>query len=217
MLEEEVDSAGPIACEGPTERAYLSAVMPGYPSVRETPRDYDSPRTVAHTPSFASARVKPAPRVASSQPRDLSPAAPSHGYSTSETPEAKVLRALAEAGYANIGIPDLARLLPPDSFQEELVVMADVRAYYHVAYKRIIDHIPLTIEHALHHALAEQLSQSLFKSLLTDVASGSNFSERMNELVSEDASIAQKRASLSTRKQRLSDIRRRLMTFGNST
>jgi hypothetical protein len=56
-------------------------------------------------------------------------------HSTWETPEAKALRALAEAGYANIGIPDLARLLPPDSFQEELVVMADVRAYYHVAYK----------------------------------------------------------------------------------
>ncbi|KAG1878984.1 P-loop containing nucleoside triphosphate hydrolase protein [Suillus subluteus] len=120
-------------------------------------------------------------------------------------------------GMPILGLPDLARLLPPDSFQEELIVMADVRAYYHVAYKRIIDHIPLTIEHSLHHALAEQLSQSLFTSLLTDVASGHNFSERMNELVSEDASIAQKRASLSTRKQCLSDIRRKLMTFGNST
>ncbi|KAG2073824.1 hypothetical protein BDR04DRAFT_1151940, partial [Suillus decipiens] len=165
------------------------------------------------------------------QPLTWAPVTPSPVYSVSETPEAKALRALAEAGYANLGIPDLARLLPPDSFQEELVVMADVRAYYHVAYKvsldfclqfnllipkqRIIDHIPLTIEHTLHHALAEQLSQSLLTSLLTDVASGPNFSERMNELVSEDPSIAQKRASLLTRKQRLSDIRRRLVTFGN--
>ncbi|KAG1792765.1 P-loop containing nucleoside triphosphate hydrolase protein [Suillus plorans] len=134
----------------------------------------------------------------------------------SEPPESKALRALAEAGYTNLSIPDLARLLPPDSREKELIVMADVRAYYHVAYKRVIDHIPLTIEHALHHALAEQLSQSLLTSLLTDVASGSNFSERMNELVSEDPSVAQKRASLSTRKQRLSDIRRRLVTFGNN-
>jgi hypothetical protein len=52
-----------------------------------------------------------------------------------ETPEAKALRSLAEAGYPNIQASDLARLLPPDSFEEELVVMADVRAYYHVAYK----------------------------------------------------------------------------------
>jgi len=133
-----------------------------------------------------------------------------------ETPEAKALRSLAEAGYPNIRVSDLARLLPPDSFEEELVVMADVRAYYHVAYKRVIDHIPLTIEHGLHHAVAKQLSQSLITSLLTDVASGPNFSDRMDELVSEDPSIAQKRAMLSTRKRRLSDIRRRLTTFSNN-
>ncbi|KAG2113719.1 P-loop containing nucleoside triphosphate hydrolase protein [Suillus discolor] len=134
-----------------------------------------------------------------------------------ETPKAKALRALAEAGYAGLQVSDLARLLPPDSFEEELVVMADVRAYFHIAYKRIIDHIPFTIEHALHHALAKQLSQSLLTSLLTDAASGSNFSERMKELVSEDASIAQRRLMLSTRKERLLNIRRRLMTFSNST
>ncbi|KAG2067161.1 hypothetical protein BDR04DRAFT_1144485 [Suillus decipiens] len=133
-----------------------------------------------------------------------------------ETLEDKALRALAEAGYANLRISDLARLLPPDPFEEELVVMADVRAYYHVAYKRITDHIPLTIEHALHHALAGQLSQSLLTSWLTDITSGPNISERMNELVSEDASIAQKRIMLSTRKQRLLDIRRRLVTFTDS-
>jgi hypothetical protein len=52
-----------------------------------------------------------------------------------DTPEAKALRALADAGYANLRVSDLARLLPPDSFEEELSVMADVRAYYHVAYK----------------------------------------------------------------------------------
>ncbi|KAG2046501.1 hypothetical protein BDR06DRAFT_965031 [Suillus hirtellus] len=134
-----------------------------------------------------------------------------------ETPKAKALRALAEAGYAGLQVSDLARLLPPDSFEEELVVMADVRAYFHVAYKRIIDHIPFMIEHALHHTLAKQLSQSLLTSLLTDAASGPNFSERMKELVSEDASIAQRRLMLSTRKERLLNIRRRLMTFSNST
>jgi hypothetical protein len=39
----------------------------------------------------------------------------------------------------------------------------------------------------------------------------------MNELASEDASIAQKRTKLSTRKQRLLDIRRRLVTFADTT
>ena len=50
-----------------------------------------------------------------------------------ETLEA--LRALAEAGYPNLRVSDLARLLPPDSWEEELIVMADVRAYYQVGYK----------------------------------------------------------------------------------
>jgi hypothetical protein len=52
-----------------------------------------------------------------------------------EPPESKALRALAEAGYTGLTIPDLSRLLPPDSREKELIVMADVRAYYHVAYK----------------------------------------------------------------------------------
>ncbi|KAG2044019.1 hypothetical protein BDR03DRAFT_996026 [Suillus americanus] len=222
MVEGPMECEGPMEGEGPTE--YGGPMERAYPSeVRDSPRETPRARAVAYTPSFdsqPSARAQPAIWAVPEQAPVLRSATSSRVYATSETPEAKALRALAEAGYANIGISDLARLLPPDSFLEELVVMADVRAYYHVAYKaslRIIDHIPLTIEHALHHALAEQLSQSLLTSLLTDVASGPNFSERMNELVSEDASIAQKRASLSTRKQRLSDIRRRLMTFGSST
>ncbi|KAG1812617.1 P-loop containing nucleoside triphosphate hydrolase protein [Suillus subaureus] len=72
-----------------------------------------------------------------------------------ETPEAKALRALAEAGYAGLRVSDLARLLPPDSFEEELVVMADVRAYYHVAYKASLTH------HLRFNALITSSSASL--------------------------------------------------------
>jgi hypothetical protein len=56
-------------------------------------------------------------------------------YSTVEWPVDKALRSLAEAGYPNLRVQDLARLLPPDPYEEELIVMADVRAFYHVAYK----------------------------------------------------------------------------------
>ncbi|KAG1742200.1 P-loop containing nucleoside triphosphate hydrolase protein [Suillus lakei] len=184
---------------------------PGWPSC---PNDYLTPDDDCPPPfkEFESG-------ASEDRPAKSSPAKSSYGTPCPvrlEMPEAKALRALAEAGYAGLRGSDLARLLPPDSFEEELVVMADVRAYYHVAYKRIVDHIPFTIEHDLHHALAKQLSQSLLTSLLTDVASGSNFAERMDELVSEDPSIAQKRVMLSTRKERLLEIRRRLMTFSNS-
>ena len=48
----------------------------------------------------------------------------------------RALSALAELGYRNLSEKDLARLNKvPDNFQEELMVMADVRAYFQVAYK----------------------------------------------------------------------------------
>jgi hypothetical protein len=60
----------------------------------------------------------------------------SHPYSSmEESPDVKALRALAAAGYPNLRVQDLARLLPPDPYEEELIVMADVRAFYQVAYK----------------------------------------------------------------------------------
>ncbi|KAG1775502.1 P-loop containing nucleoside triphosphate hydrolase protein [Suillus placidus] len=204
-IREEV--GGPIPARPETPKS--PEVRPNFDDAcREWGREGSSP-IVSQTSAFAYA-IPSESKSGKTKPRINSTL-------MAETPEDKALRALAEAGYANLRVSDLARLLPPDSFEEELIVMADVRAYYHVAYKRIVDHIPFTIEHALHHALAGQLSQSLLTSLLTDIASAPNFSERMSELVSEDASIAQKRIMLSTRKQRLFDIRRRLVTFTDST
>jgi hypothetical protein len=56
----------------------------------------------------------------------------SRPFTMAETPGANALRALAEAGHPDLWGADLTR---PDSYEEELVVMADVRAYYHIAYK----------------------------------------------------------------------------------
>jgi hypothetical protein len=50
-------------------------------------------------------------------------------------PTQTALEALAEVGYANITASDLSRLSPPDEFEEELQVMANVRAYFQVAHK----------------------------------------------------------------------------------
>ncbi len=62
-------------------------------------------------------------------------------YSRSGTPSPspieKALSTLAELGYKNLTATDLARLTQEDRFQEELIVMADVRAYFQVAYKVI--------------------------------------------------------------------------------
>lgn len=47
----------------------------------------------------------------------------------------RALAALKELGYGDISKVDLARLTPTDAFEEELMVMANVRAYFQVAYK----------------------------------------------------------------------------------
>lgn len=52
-----------------------------------------------------------------------------------ESPLDRALAALRELGYKDLVESDLDRLIPPDEYEEELVVMADVRAYFQVAYK----------------------------------------------------------------------------------
>jgi hypothetical protein len=51
------------------------------------------------------------------------------------SPHRIALNALAAIGYPGLAIQDLLRLAPRDQFKDELVVMADVRGYFEVAYK----------------------------------------------------------------------------------
>lgn len=69
---------------------------------------------------------------------------PSPSY---ERYERKVIQALKEAGYGNVRVEDLERLRTCE-FQEELTVMARVRAYFQVAYK-VSNGIPLTAIYVL--------------------------------------------------------------------
>ncbi|KAF8839207.1 hypothetical protein BDN67DRAFT_970437 [Paxillus ammoniavirescens] len=128
---------------------------------------------------------------------------------------ANALSYLSQAGYQGLTADDLTRLRPqnPDAFEDELIVMADVRAYFHVAYKRVIDHIPLKIEHSLHQALAGKLSVTLLQSLIIDTTARGDFAERMAELASEDPVVALKREHLQARRARLHEYRRKLVNF----
>ena len=46
-----------------------------------------------------------------------------------------VLSGLAKLGYEGIKEVDLGKLNPPDMYEDELAVMAEVRAYFQVSYK----------------------------------------------------------------------------------
>lgn len=69
-----------------------------------------------------------------SQPSTTADAVTSGGTKRSQL-EADALSALAKLGYVGLTVDDLGKLNPPDEYEEELNVMAEVRAYFQVAYK----------------------------------------------------------------------------------
>ena len=79
--------------------------------------------------------------------------------------------------------------------------------------QRVIDYIPLTIEHELNHALADNLQNSLFQNLFGGPDAPTV--ERMRELLGEDPATAASRESLQVRKSRLLEIKQRLDEFTN--
>ena len=49
--------------------------------------------------------------------------------------ELQALSILARLGYTNTTAEDFGKLIPPDVYEQEMDVMAEVRAYFHVSYK----------------------------------------------------------------------------------
>lgn len=45
------------------------------------------------------------------------------------------MASLAKLGYTGITVENLGQLIPPDEYEEELEVMAEVRGYFQVSYK----------------------------------------------------------------------------------
>jgi len=112
-------------------------------------------------------------------------------------------------GYGSASETDESPAATEDRFQEALVVMATVRAYFQVAYKRIIDHIPLIIEQGLNQAAVKKFKTSLFESL----PKGHDAPERTKDLLCEDPIIARKRSQLGAKQARLMQIKQRLDGF----
>ncbi|KAJ4473675.1 P-loop containing nucleoside triphosphate hydrolase protein [Lentinula aciculospora] len=97
----------------------------------------------------------------------------------------------------------------PQSYNDELLVMATVSAYFQVAFKRFVDHIPLAIEHELNQRFAENIQQTL----LEDILSEPNVPGRMKDLLSEDEETTARRQFLEQKLARLKEIREKLCEF----
>ncbi|KAK7461117.1 hypothetical protein VKT23_009043 [Stygiomarasmius scandens] len=105
----------------------------------------------------------------------------------------------------------LGKLQPSDEYERELKTMAEVRGYFQVAYKRIIDNIPSFIDLRFVKALSKELQPFLISKfgLGTQMAS-----ERCAQYLAEDPSLIAKRDELTARKKRLDSVQQELMGFG---
>ncbi|KAI0350447.1 hypothetical protein OH77DRAFT_1430922 [Trametes cingulata] len=106
---------------------------------------------------------------------------------------------------------DLAKLEPADEYEEELVVMAEVRAYFQVTYKNIIDTVPKMIDRKLLYALADGMQGVLIEKLGLGSAKAD---ARCVAYIAEDPNVVASRTELLAKKKKLEEVQRALFNFG---
>ncbi|TFK21928.1 hypothetical protein FA15DRAFT_597001 [Coprinopsis marcescibilis] len=138
----------------------------------------------------------------------------SEGESKEEpTGVAKVLRGLAEMGMEGVKAEDIPKILPPDEMESAINIMADVRAYFQVSYKRFADNVPLAIDHGLVRGLERDLLSRLHSMLKI---SGPDGHRICRELSQENTHIADQRADLEKKLERLDRANSELLNVGTS-
>ncbi|KAF8890586.1 hypothetical protein CPB85DRAFT_1332852 [Mucidula mucida] len=103
---------------------------------------------------------------------------------------------------------------PADAASPEIVLMAEVRAYFQVAYKRIIDNVPRAIDYDGLMALSTRVNEALVCGLGVD-AEGS--SSRLKEYFAEAPDVTDLRAELQAKQKRLEEITTRLNAFSRKS
>lgn len=131
--------------------------------------------------------------------------------SASTNPSISISEALA--GLSSIGIhakaSDLAKLLPPDEMEDALKIMADVRGYFQVAYKRFADNIPLAVDHDLVRGFDKGLLGLLYERLGILGEKGKRI---CSELAQENPLVAGRREELMKKLERLQSASEELMS-----
>ncbi|CAL1705006.1 unnamed protein product [Somion occarium] len=123
----------------------------------------------------------------------------------------EALSALARIGYTGLTGEKLARLHGDDAYEEEMVVMAETMAYFHVSYKRIIDNLPRVIDLDFLRSIAKELQDSLIEGL--SLAAG-DATARAEGYLAEDPDVATRRASLARQRDMLEIVLQKIFLFG---
>ncbi|KZT61035.1 hypothetical protein CALCODRAFT_428383 [Calocera cornea HHB12733] len=113
--------------------------------------------------------------------------------------------------YRDVKEEDLTKLLPEDPYTQDITFMADARAYFQVAYKRIIDNVPHAIDHNFIFPLARTIHEALISGLHMNTVEGA---EKCREYLQESPHVVQKRETLQSTKNRLDRARAELRLIG---
>ncbi|KAI0782953.1 P-loop containing nucleoside triphosphate hydrolase protein [Abortiporus biennis] len=124
----------------------------------------------------------------------------------------KALSGVAGIGISGIEPTDLAKLLPADKYEPALHIMAEVRAYFQVAYKRFVDNVPMAIDYEL--ILGLDRDCALEKAIRAGLGiTGPDGHKRCEELLREPAKIRALRDDLEKKRDRLKAAKKELMTL----
>ncbi|KAH0828920.1 P-loop containing nucleoside triphosphate hydrolase protein [Lanmaoa asiatica] len=118
----------------------------------------------------------------------------------------KVLSGLNEIGIS-AQVTDLPKLLPPDPMEAALNIMASVRAYFQVAYKRFADMVPMAIDHEIVLGVQQGIDKVLQEGLEVTGPDGYN---RCKGMLEERVSIVSTRREIQEKMQRLQAARQEL-------
>ncbi|CUA74652.1 hypothetical protein RSOLAG22IIIB_11369 [Rhizoctonia solani] len=105
---------------------------------------------------------------------------------------------------------DLGKLIESEAEDELIDIMAEVRAYYQVAYKRFVDIIPMATDETLVRGFYRGLEKRLFEGL---GVSGEGAKERCASLLEYSHEITLERDMLKTRRDRLMLARREIASI----
>ncbi|THU85106.1 hypothetical protein K435DRAFT_764484 [Dendrothele bispora CBS 962.96] len=136
--------------------------------------------------------------------------APTETWSQEQTPLSKVLSGLVQVGIYGVEATDLPKLLY-DPMEPALVIMADVRAYFQVAYKRFADNVPLAVDHELVRGLEKDIFDIIVSQLR--IYSEADGLQICQELAEENPYTAGRREELTKKLERIQAASRELSRF----
>lgn len=94
--------------------------------------------------------------------------------------------------------------MPEDDYEEEIMVIAEVKSYFTICYKRAIDIVPMLIESEFVHKFSVELTQQLIENLQL---TGEGGLERCARFVVEDEQLRHQRERLERKRNTLEEAR----------